>query len=334
LAKAGVEADGWDADRIAEYLTRDKDAFALDFAEYGLRVAERVDREGRKKTAHLYRTAVRVLAEYAPELDIKDITSSFLKGFDRYLSERSVSERSKLTYLSEIRAIHNIAKKEFNDEDRGTIRIPYSPFSGFEMPRRGKGRHRALTVEQTQRLLDLPYEGGNFDLAKDAFVLSFALMGMNMIDLYKCTDTDGSVITYRRSKTSGRRADGAEISVRVEPEIRRLVDKYKGKDRVFSFSERYSSFDSFYNAVKNSLKEVGRRIGVPDLTTYYARHTFATVAANKAGIDIYTVDEMLNHSDASLKLARVYVERDYSLLWEANRRVLSLFDWGFYERLT
>lgn len=42
----------------------------------------------------------------------------------------------------------------------------------------------------------------------------------------------------------------------------------------------------------------------------------ATLAANKAGIDIARVDEMLNHSDSTLKLARVYIERDYSVLWE------------------
>ena len=53
----------------------------------------------------------------------------------------------------------------------------------------------------------------------------------------------------------------------------------------------------------------------------------ATLAANQAGIDIARVDEMLNHSDSTLKLARVYIERDYSVLWEANRKLLSLFKW-------
>jgi integrase len=60
---------------------------------------------------------------------------------------------------------------------------------------------------------------------------------------------------------------------------------------------------------------------------HLARHTMATLAANKAGIDIARVDEMLNHSDSTLKLARVYIERDYSVLWEANRKLLSLFKW-------
>lgn len=53
----------------------------------------------------------------------------------------------------------------------------------------------------------------------------------------------------------------------------------------------------------------------------------ATLAANKAGIDIARVDEMLNHSDSTLKLARVYVQRDYSVLWKANRKILALFKW-------
>ena len=48
------------------------------------------------------------------------------------------------------------------------------------------------------------------------------------------------------------------------------------------------------------------------------------------GIDIARVDEMLNHSDSSMALARVYIEKDFKPLWEANRKLIDLFDWSFY----
>ena len=55
--------------------------------------------------------------------------------------------------------------------------------------------------------------------------------------------------------------------------------------------------------------------------------SFATLSAYRAGIDITTVDEMLNHTNASLKLARVYIERDFSVLWRANRKMIEMFNW-------
>lgn len=87
------------------------------------------------------------------------------------------------------------------------------------------------------------------------------------------------------------------------------------------------------NAMVNiGLKRIGREIGVPDLNFYYARHSMASICANRLGIDIARVDEMLNHSDPKMALARVYIEKDFRPLWDANRRLLDLFDWSFYTK--
>jgi hypothetical protein len=82
--------------------------------------------------------------------------------------------------------------------------------------------------------------------------------------------------------------------------------------------------------VNNGLKMVGKDIGVSNLTYYYARHTMASICANKLGIDVARVDEMLNHSDPKLAIARVYIEKDFTPLWEANKKLIDLFDWSFY----
>lgn len=66
--------------------------------------------------------------------------------------------------------------------------------------------------------------------------------------------------------------------------------------------------------------------------TYYARHSMASICANRLGIDIARVDEILNHSDPKMALARVYIEKDFRPLWDANRRLLDLFDWSFYTK--
>lgn len=90
-----------------------------------------------------------------------------------------------------------------------------------------------MTVEQIQTIANLEYTkilqpGTNrFNFAKDVFLLSFGLIGMNAIDLYNCTDYRNGRITYQRIKTKERRIDKAEISIKVEPEYQALVDKYR-----------------------------------------------------------------------------------------------------------
>jgi integrase len=236
--------------------------------------------------------------------------------------------------MQHLRIIYDAAKYEYNDEENCIINIPYSPFSRYKMPKVQPTEHRVLNVEHIQKIIDHPYTGKDTmeDLAKDVFILSFAMMGINTADLYEGGTTNGDIFTYRRKKTRDRREDRAEMKVRIEPEIMGLFLKYKGCNSLLRFSERYKDEKAFNRAVNAGLDKIGAAIGVPNLTFYYARHTMASICANKLGVDIARVDEMLNHSDSRLRMARVYIQKDFKPLWDANRRLLDLFDWSYIEK--
>ncbi len=55
---------------------------------------------------------------------------------------------------------------------------------------------------------------------------------------------------------------------------------------------------------------------------YISRHSWATLAVNKVGIDKYTVHAALNHIDEAMKVTDIYIERDFEVENEANRKVL------------
>ena len=115
----------------------------------------------------------------------------------------------------------------------------------------------------------------------------------------------------------------AEMSVMVESCITELVEKYRDKTgaRMFDFYHRYSSEKSFNHALSNGLKHFG-------ITFYAARHTWATIARSAAvGIDKYTVHEALNHSDPEMRITDMYIERDWKVIWNANKKVLKRFKW-------
>ncbi len=337
--------------RIKEALIGNS-TFRLDFFDY----AERKTKDMTPGTASAYRIAFSALRRYIGRdtLDIGEINVAFLRGFEHFIetepsqqggNRKETKKESKpkggravSAYLACVRAIHNKAKAEFNDEDRGIIRIPYSPFKNYKIKPQPRTRKRALPVEMIQRIIDLPYEadrvGGKwsrFNLAKDCFILSFALIGMNSADMFYVVGPDRQqVLTYNRKKTAGRRDDKAEMRVRIEPCLALLLEKYRDPAgrRLFNFYNHYTDPMNFNKAINTGLKQIGEALGIEKLEFYAARHSWATIARSAAvGIDKATVHEALNHVDGEMKVTDIYIERDWSVIWQANAAVLALFDW-------
>ena len=355
IVQFGMSIDAWDVDKLIANLNASTETFKLDFIGYGNDYVARLMENGKESTGKAYQVALNALRRFVgrDDLDISEITVKFLQAFEKFLKEEpkltgshrrnkppkhKEKGRSMPSYLAKIKTIHAAAKLEYNDEERGIINIPYSPFSRYKVPAVGRSEHRVLTVEQIQRIIDLPYKRETlkgfsmYNIAKDVFLLSFALMGMNLADVYEAEPIRDDILAYKRKKTRTRRNDEAEIKVRIEPQIKPLVAKYKGINKAFLFGEHYTQKSVLDRVVNRGLKLVGEDIGVSNLTYYYARHTMASICANKLGIDIARVDEMLNHSDPKLALARVYIEKDFKPIWEANKRLLDLFDWSFYNK--
>jgi integrase len=151
-------------------------------------------------------------------------------------------------------------------------------------------------------------------------------MGMNTADLYLCeelTEKDGKyTITYNRAKTTTRRADKAKIAVDIHPFLIPLFEKYRNKKgkNVFNFCHRFCDYTQFNKSVNKGLKEVGEALNLDDLEFYSARHTFATIARNKLKYDKSTVGEALNHIEKDSKITDIYIQKDFTIINEVNRK--------------
>lgn len=338
----GEGLDDMSVEQVVELITRketDK-PFDLDIVDYTRKFVTKLDKAGRGGTARAYEVAINSLCRFVgrESVSIKEITVQFLTDWIAWIAAQpprkncKKGDRAQSLYLAQLRAMYNRAKKEFNDEEAGIIRIPFSPFNKVEIPKPSLSRKRALTVEQLHKFSEIPYTtilqpGVNrFNFAKDVFLLSFMLVGMNAVDLYTATDCKGGRITYQRAKTRNRRADNAEISIKLEPEVMALFEKYRDPSgqRVFKFYKLYSSMDTFCAALNKGLKKLGDIIGVDDLEFYAARHSWATIANNDAGVDKYTVHEALNHVDETMRVTDIYIRKNWERIDKANRAVLDL----------
>ena len=300
------------------------------------------------KGAPNYTTAINALVRFVgkEELDINLITLDFLEQFKAFLigerdartkklmqqGKRVTSNRTLSLYLVSIKKLFNEAKRKFNKKDKNLILIPNSPFEDFKIPKQEATRKRAIPADIIKKVWKLPYKDMKkgykstcrYNLAKDCFILSFCLIGINSADLYNATKMRGNTIIYNRTKTKARRLDGAKMMVDIPKIVQPLIDKYKdstGK-RLFNFYQYYGDEKTFNKAINSGLKEIGSILEVDDLEYYAARHSWATIALNKVGIDKYIVHAALNHIDDSMKVTDIYIERDFVNENKANAKVV------------
>ena len=331
----GVAVAQYDVDQLCAILNEpDEGEWKVNFFEYGEKY---ITKNKTKKTQKGYKGALVWLEKYAgKDILLSDINKRFLQGFLDFIEENKTQYKRSVTgetiapaVFCKLGAIYRAARNEFNDEELEIMRLPFDPFSKIEIKKPPQAEKRAISAEKMRAVAMFEPDGRSKktkEFVRDAFLLSFGLLGANLVDMYNWTADqykDGR-ITYKRQKTRGSRADGALISIKVEPEIEPLMRKYadpKG-EFVFCLARMSSSIDSLHVKIGRAIKCIGEQIGEPNLTFYAARHSWATIALNDAGVDKYTVHEGLNHAGGAMAITDVYIKKDWTRLDKANRAVL------------
>lgn len=342
--KLQLDHNHYSLDEIIEFLNGEQEKQqTIDFIKFSREWIASTTIKG----APNYTTAINALVRFIgkEELDINLITLDFLESFKAFLNkEREIrtkrlmqqgkrvpSNRSLSLYLISIKKLFNEAKKKYNKKEKNLILIPNSPFMELEIPKQEATRKRAISADIIKKLWKLPYKDMkkgykstcHYNLAKNCFILSFCLMGINSADLYNATEMEGYTIVYNRTKTKDRRLDKAQMKVDIPRLILPLVEKYKDKTgkRLFNFYQYYADEKDFNKAINYGLKEICTILEIDDLEYYAARHSWATIALNKAGIDKYIVHAALNHIDDAMKVTDIYIERDFVNENKANTKV-------------
>ena len=343
--KLQLDQNHYSLDEIIEFLNGEQEKQqTIDFIKFSREWIASTTIKG----APNYTTAINALVRFIgkEELDINLITLDFLESFKAFLNkEREIrtkrlmqqgkrvpSNRSLSLYLISIKKLFNEAKKKYNKKEKNLILIPNSPFMELEIPKQEATRKRAISADIIKKLWKLPYKDMkkgykstcHYNLAKDCFILSFCLMGINSADLYNATEMEGNTIVYNRTKTKDRRLDKAQMKVDIPKLVLPLVEKYKDKTgkRLFNFYQYYADEKGFNKAINYGLKEIGTILEIDDLEYYAARHSWATIALNKVGIDKYIVHAALNHIDDAMKVTDIYIERDFVNENKANAKVV------------
>lgn len=323
------EANKMTVEEVAETIMKveQKKDFQLDFVAFGRNIAA----EKSKKPAGVYNSALNALCEFAGKdiIDISEIKSSFLHKFEDYLrSTRGSSSRTVSSYTSCMSYIHKRARMQYNDYESNYILIN-NPFEFYKPPKQMAAKHRNIELDTVQKMIDTRASlESRQRLGVDLFLISFALMGCNTPDIYDMMEPKKKdILKYNRTKTRGRRSDQAEMLVKIPACIKPILQEHKGKDGyLLDFREHYSNYDNLAKYANKGLITWADENGVTEhITMYSARHTWATTAYS-IGIDKSTINSCLCHVD-EMAVTDIYINKDWSILWKANDKVLSQLEW-------
>lgn len=307
---------------LAEDISGDPCAMGADgYMAYFERVAER--KHGKNREAYLY-TMGRIRA-FDPEVETKgfeDINKDWLERFGLWCQEQGVRTNTMAIHYRNMRAVFNDAI----DNERTTA----YPFRRFKI-KTAQTAKRSLSVEELRALMSAPLPGSAEEVAVDYFMLIFYLIGINAIDLCHLREVRAGRVEYRRAKT------GRLYSLKIEPEAAALIDKYRGEQYLLRILDHRGTHDAWRRYTNKILKGVGsttqgkrgkliRRPLYPEITTYWARHTWATIAAS-LDIPKETIAAALGHGGNSV--TDIYIDFDRTKIDAANRRVI---DYVLYDK--
>ena len=285
--------------------------------------------KGRKRnTERSYIQALASLRRFAGPgpLDCRRITRRFVQEWVDSIEGSAAKNR----YTTLVGAIFSAARLRYNDETAGVWAIPQEPFRGIKLPRYKAHGQKPLDIATIQAIINAQNCTRLQRYALDIFLISLCTQGANLVDLYKMKAPVDGLLRYNRQKVVDRRLDGAPMVLRVEPCCAALADRmraYKG-GRWLDIADHWCNSDQATQGVNRSIGYWCAKNNIPRFTFYAARHTWATLARSaRVGADKALVDEALAHR-GDLPLTDIYAERDPSLQWAVNAKVLALFDWS------
>ena len=266
---------------------------------------EELKRAGRVGSMLVYDNVQKGLERFAgAHIRFEAVTVSWLGRYADFLRKEGKTQTTIAIHLRHLRAILNEAKR------LGSIKDAQYPFGRdkYEI-QAGEGRKLALTLEQIGQIAN--YEDGTEATAKyrDYWLFLYLCNGINVADFVKLRYRDivNGEICFVRQKTERTTKTRKEIRVVVTERMQAIINRWGNPSRPDSFifpilggqedaMRRKHKTMYFTRAINRRMKEIGERLGIGNISTYTARHSFATVL-KRAGTNIAYISESLGHQD-------------------------------------
>jgi integrase len=277
---------------------------------------EKLQKEDRIGNAVAYQTALNSLTSFRKRLSFHDVTPDFLNSYEKDMLQKGKSITTVGIYLRSLRHIMNQAV------NNNIINPQLYPFKRdkYEIPA-SRNEKQALNFEELKKILSYNTDLVGERKAIDFWIFSYLCNGMNMADICRLQykNIDGDYLTFVRKKTiRTKRSDIKAIRCFMSQEVNAIIEKYGNLDKkpdnyIFPILEpgidatrERDKIQFFTRSVNIYMKKIAEKIGInSSISTYAARHSFATVLKRK-GASLDYIKDSLGHSD--LKTTENYLD--------------------------
>jgi integrase/recombinase XerD len=290
--------------------------------------ADKARVDGRIGLAVFYEQAAASFKKYKESFSFGSVTPEWLFKYEKAMIDAGRSVTTVGIYCRALRTTFNLARAA------GKIPMKMYPFGkGKYVIPKSSGRKMALTEDQKNEVLKFrSINMPEVQKAVDLFIFSYFCYGMNFKDiaLLKYKDVHGDVILIDRAKTKNTERNKELLEIPIRSEVQEIIKNHGNKNTapseyVFSILRDGLTPDQVHERVHDfiwmtnkNLKFLADHLGIKKLTTYWARHTFATIAWKK-GADLVFIQRALGHSDP--KTTQRYLD---SFDIETKRKVANL----------
>ena len=272
-------------------------------------------------TKNNYTNAVNRFIEFRNQKDLtfSQMTADMMEMYQAWLWNRGVRQNTVSFYLRTLRTLHHKAV----EAGQATSNDIFAHVQTANV----RTAKRAISVKDIRKIEKLELQiGSSIDKARDLFLLSFYLRGMAFVDMafLKKSDLKCGMVSYNRRKTH------QNLNIEWIKPMQTIIDKYaeQTKDSPYMLpiltgkeTSPYTQYRKVEYNTNYNLKKIGKMIGLKiPLTTYVARHTWASIALHM-NIPIATISEGMGHN--SYKTTQIYLESiDVATINEANKRII------------
>lgn len=284
---------------------------------------ERLYTEGRLKYASTFKELRTSLLDFNKHLDIyfSDIDITWLKTYESYLRNKGLGDNSLGVRFRTFRVLYNRAITE------NIVKADYYPFRLYKVSKLKKETiKRSIGKSDVELIINYKTDREYTQLAIDLFYFSYLSGGINFVDMAYLTRDNiiDTRLVYTRKKTK------KLIKLPIQDKALATIAKYQS-DNIYLFpilskfhktaQQKANRVHKVLAIINKSLKAVGEELNLPiDLTTYVARHTYATVL-KRSGVNTSIISESLGHS--SEKVTQIYLDSfENSQIDEAMKNLL------------
>lgn len=307
------------SDIISHYQLRDSSTFLSTFID--ARIEEKQEL-GKLGIINAYQSTRVSIEKFAKRKDIRlsEINRYFVKKYELYLFKTGISPNTICYYMRNFRTIYNYALAE------GHIWENEYPFKHVHT-KPCQTVKRALSQEQMRKITSLSLiTGSKIDLARDIFLFSFYSRGMSFVDIIflKKKQIKNGIISYSRHKIN------QQLEIGLTIPLKKLIRKYTNQSEYLfpqitetDYIKAYKQYKAVLRSINRQLKKIAKLIDTDvALTTYVARHTWATLA-KESGVPTAIISEGLGHT--SENTTRIYLKQfDRKIIDKFNQIVSDL----------